>query len=112
MFVKKRFGTSPERHCLTAVPYRLFQGNLNPKDLKRHQIATQSLFFINDKGKWVANVGVTDAMWQKRGHSSKISIVFVISVDTGEILAYEIRSLVCHLCTKNYTNKNEQDFQE
>ena len=45
MFVIKRFGTSPERHCLTAVPYRLFQGNLNPKDLKRHQIATQSFFF-------------------------------------------------------------------
>ena len=25
---KKRFGTSPEKHCLTAMPYRLFQGNL------------------------------------------------------------------------------------
>ena len=45
---KKRFGTSPERHCLTAMPYRLFQGNLNPKDLKRHKIATQSfIFFFN-----------------------------------------------------------------
>ena len=28
------------------MPYRLFQGNLNPKDLKRHKIATQS-FFLN-----------------------------------------------------------------
>ena len=43
---KKRFGTSPERHCLTAMPYRLFQGNLNPKDLKRHKIATQSFIFF------------------------------------------------------------------
>ena len=25
---KTRFGTSPEKHCLTATPYRLFQGNL------------------------------------------------------------------------------------
>ena len=25
---KKRFVTSPEKHCLTAMPYRLFQGNL------------------------------------------------------------------------------------
>ena len=40
----KRFGNSPERHCLTAMPYHLFQGNLNPKDLKRHKIATQSFF--------------------------------------------------------------------
>ena len=31
------------------------------------------------------------------------------SVDTGEILDCVIRS---HLCTKNYTNKNEQEFQE
>ena len=34
MFFKKRFGTSPEKHCLTAMPCRLFQGNLNPKRFK------------------------------------------------------------------------------
>ena len=33
-FFKKRFGTSPEKHCLTAMPCRLFQGNLNPKRFK------------------------------------------------------------------------------
>ena len=32
------------RLILTAMPYRLFQGNLSPKDLKRHKIATQSFF--------------------------------------------------------------------
>ena len=26
--LKKRFGISPEKHSLTAMPYRLFQGNL------------------------------------------------------------------------------------
>ena len=45
LILKKRFGISPEKHGLTAMPYRLFQGNLNPKDLKRHKIATQSFFF-------------------------------------------------------------------
>ena len=30
------------------MPYRLFQGNLNPKDLKRHKMATQSFFKIFD----------------------------------------------------------------
>ena len=25
---KKRFGTSPEKHCLTAMPYRLFSRKL------------------------------------------------------------------------------------
>ena len=31
-----------------------------------------------------------DGTWQKRGHSSKIGVVFVISVDTGEILDYSV----------------------
>ena len=35
----------------------------------------------------IAKVAVTvDGTWQKRGHSSKIGVVFVMSVDTGEIL--------------------------
>ena len=33
---KTRFGTSPEKHCLTAMPYRLFQGNLR----NLHKIGT------------------------------------------------------------------------
>ena len=36
--------SSPEKHCPTAMPYCIFQGNVNPKDLKQ-QIATQSFFF-------------------------------------------------------------------
>lgn len=47
----------------------------------------------------IANVSVTvDGTWQKRGHSSKIGVVFVISVETGEILDYEVKSLFCHEC--------------
>ena len=30
------------------MPYRLFQGNLNPKDLNLHKGATQSFFFFFD----------------------------------------------------------------
>ena len=28
LILKKRFGISPEKHCLTAMPYRPFQGKL------------------------------------------------------------------------------------
>ena len=42
-----------------------------------------------------------DGTWQKRGHTSKIGVVFVISVDTGEILDYEIKSLFCRECQKH-----------
>ena len=39
----------------------------------------------------IANVSVTvDGTWQKRGYSSKIGVVFVISVEMGEILDYEV----------------------
>ena len=42
-----------------------------------------------------------DGTWQKRGHTSKIGVVFVISVDSGEILDYEIKSLFCRECQKH-----------
>ena len=42
----------------------------------------------------VANVAMTvDGTWQKRGYSSKTGVVFVISVLTGLILDYEVKSL-------------------
>ena len=47
-----------------------------------------------------------DGTWQKRGHTSKIGVVFAISVDTGEILDYEIKSLFCCECQKH----EGQDF--
>ena len=42
---------------------------------------------IEDGEDIIACVSVTvDGTCQKRGHSSKLGVVFVISVDTGEIL--------------------------
>ena len=50
-------------------------------------------------GQEVAQVAVTvDGTWQKRGHSSKIGVVFIISVRTGEVVDYEVLSQVCHEC--------------
>ena len=49
--------------------------------------------------------------WQRRGHMSKIGVVFVMSVVTGEILNFEVKSLVCHMCSKAFhkfkDNENE-----
>ena len=50
-------------------------------------------------GQDVAQGAVTvDSTWQKRGHSSKIGVVFIISVRTGEVVKYEVLSQVCHEC--------------
>lgn len=61
----------------------------------------------------MAKVAVTvDGTWQKRGHSSKIGVVFVISVATGEILDYEVKSLICHKCqARENMDKDTEEFK-
>ena len=60
-------------------------------------------------GNIIAHVAVTvDGTWQKRGHSSKIGVVFVISVRTGKVLDYIVKSLVYHTC-QNYKNKHKTE---
>ena len=39
-----------------------------------------------------------DGTWHKRGFSSKYGVVVAISVETGEVLDYEVLSLYCHEC--------------
>ena len=47
----------------------------------------------------IAKVAVTvDGTWQKRGYTSKHGAVFVMSVRTGEVLDYEVLSVVCFEC--------------
>jgi hypothetical protein len=62
----------------------------------------------------IACVSVTvDGTWQKRGHSSKIGVVFIISVETGEILDYEVKSLFCHECkAHNSLDQESNEYKE
>ncbi len=39
-----------------------------------------------------------DGTWAKRGHTSLFGVVYVISVDTGEVLDYEVLSNFCKTC--------------
>jgi len=53
----------------------------------------------NENGNRIAEVSVTvDGTWQKRGHKSKHGVVFILSVQTGEILDFEVFSHYCHAC--------------
>ena len=63
-------------------------------------------------GSIVADVAVSvDGTWQKRGHSSKIGVIFVISIRTGEILDYVVKSLVCQECTSHqHWDKDGKDY--
>ncbi|CAH3044759.1 unnamed protein product, partial [Pocillopora meandrina] len=67
----------------------------------------------DENGTEVAKVAVTvDGTWQKRGHSSKIGVVFVISVATGEILDYEVKSLVCYECrAREHMDRDSEEYK-
>lgn len=80
----------------------------------REKIAKEQPDNIEDENDVeIAKVAVTvDGTWQKRGHSSKIGVVFVISVDTGEILDYEVKSLFRHGCKAHAKDEGTDKHKE
>ncbi|XP_068700909.1 uncharacterized protein [Montipora foliosa] len=67
---------------------------------------------VDIDGHSIAKVAVSiDGTWQKRGHSSKIGVVFAVSVMTGEILDYEVKSLMCKECSSHeHCDKESPDY--
>ena len=67
---------------------------------------------VGINGHTATKVAVSiDGTWQKRGHSSKIGVVFAVSVRTGEILDYEVRSLICKECSSHeHCDKQSPDY--
>ena len=56
-------------------------------NLKRFAEINNPENIVNINNKHVAKVAVTVyGTWQKRGHNYKIGVVFILSVDTGEII--------------------------
>lgn len=51
-----------------------------------------------------------DGTWAKRGHTSLFGVVYAISVDTGEVLDYEVLSKFCKTC-KCYGSKKYEVFK-
>ena len=53
-----------------------------------------------------------DGTWQKRGYSSLLGVVFVISIETGEVLDFEVCSKVCFECrSHSLWDKNSQRYK-
>jgi len=65
----------------------------------------------NENREMIASVAVSvDGTWQKRGHTSKIGCVFVISVKSGEVLDYVVKSLVCQTCVTSKKKLSANEF--
>ena len=70
-----------------------------------HKLRT---FMINgeDDGRVVDVTVSVDAAWQKRyGYNSLLGMVFLISIDTGQVLDYVVKSKSCHQC-KSHKNSS------
>ena len=70
-----------------------------------------------EDGSMIASVAVTvDGTWQRRGHCSKYVILFVISVLTGGVLDFEVKSLFCYSCAQHkndsHASKSYLDWYE
>ena len=64
-----------------------------------------------EDGYKIAKVAISvDGTWQRRGHSSKIGVVFVISIRTGEVLDYEVLSMICGECKAREKIDQESDI--
>ena len=69
---------------------------------------------VTDADNRCAKVSVTvDGTWQRRGHSSKNGVVFVMSTRTGEALDYVVKTLHCQRCVyfKNKFIDDSEAFQ-
>ena len=54
-----------------------------------------------------------DGTWAKRGFTSLTGIVFVIAVDTGEVLDYHVLSKECHKCSiKKSQCQSDEEFDQ
>ena len=64
-------------------------------------------------GRVIANVPVTiDGTWQRRGHSSKNGVVFILSVRTGEVLDYIVKTKYCQKCIYHVKEKKDSKSYE
>ena len=64
--------------------------------MQKENTESVAMLKLADK-KIVADVAVSvGGTYEKRGHSSRTVAVFILSIDTGEVLVYVIKCLLCH----------------
>lgn len=62
----------------------------------------------------VVDVAISfDGTWAKRGFTSLFGVVFVISIDSGEVLDYHVISKSCQKCCLSRSKcKTDEEFEE
>ncbi|CAF1518707.1 unnamed protein product, partial [Rotaria sordida] len=85
-----------------------------------HVFAKQKLQSVIDELKYkhgkqhqIMNVTVSlDGTWKRRGHVSNFGIVFLIHVDSGKCIDYEVLSLLCEKCKMKKATLSKKEFKK
>ena len=64
---------------------------------------------VSPTGDIIGHIAVSVDGSGKRGHCSKTGVVFVMSVDTGEVIDYELKTIFCRVCLINVTFVGDGD---
>ncbi|CAF1177952.1 unnamed protein product, partial [Didymodactylos carnosus] len=65
------------------------------------------------KQKQIMNVTISlDGTWKRRGHVSNYGIVFLIHVDSGKCIDYEVLSLLCEKCNIRKATLSSKQFKK
>ena len=125
--LQKICGTLDLPKPITSKPHNALMKHLSDKYIEQADIVMKksalklSKNFLDDhpekveinNDKLISSVAVTvDGTWQRRGHCSKIGVVFVISVLTGEVLDYSVKSLYCHKCLFHQKEKESDEYKQ
>ncbi|CAF4884596.1 unnamed protein product [Rotaria sp. Silwood1] len=83
---------------------------LNDFAQKHFQTIIDDIKFKNNKQDKIIDITVSlDGTWKRRGHISNYGIVFLIDVQSGYCIDYEVMSLYCEVCQmKKPKLRNEQ----
>ena len=100
-----------EQEVILEAEVKMNQAASRLKDIIKAEDPDRVKTIVN--GKEIAEVAVSvDGTWQKRGHSSKFGVVFVLSIRTGEVLDYEVLSHFCQECNSHNQNVNTVEYRE
>ncbi|CAF3041448.1 unnamed protein product, partial [Rotaria sp. Silwood2] len=104
--------------CLSIQSERTFLYQLHKHYDSLHDYAQEHFKKIINKIKYRSNntqeiMDITvsiDGTWKRRGHISNFGIVFVIDVQSGMCIDYEVMSLLCEACVMKKAKLSKTQF--
>ncbi|CAF1158109.1 unnamed protein product [Rotaria sordida] len=80
---------------------------------KNMQLIIDDIKHKNNKKDEIMDITISlDGTWKTRGHTSKYGVVFIIDVQSGYCIDYEVLSLNCEVCNLKKTKLKKEAFNK